>query len=879
MKKCAIALVPCLALLASPVAADKWTGRLEHRVTPSFQSVDLRIDPDQSEYTGSTRIEVRIHEELDSFTVHSEGLRIDRAVLRAGDESVVLTVEETHDDAVRLAATRPLSPGDYAVELSFTNEYDTTAVSLYRLDYDGEAYCFTQFEDDDARGAFPCFDEPIFKIPFQLTLRTPVADHAITNTPVESEETADGWRTTVFEKTPPLPTYLIAIAAGPFDFVEIPDFPVPGRVVTPKGRKHLAELAALHAARIMRACEKWFDRPYPYRKMDLLAVPEFWPGAMEHPGAITYRDTVLLLDTDNATPQQLRTLFRFTAHEFAHQWFGNLVTMEWWDDLWLNESFADWMGDRIVNSLYPEMRLLETEMQNTQRVLRADARPSSRAIRRPVSSTDDLLGSVGVTYLKGKLVLSMFERWVGPEAFRQGVLDYLEENAWGNANAADLWRALDGATGRPVARSLAKFLEQPAYPLIRAELQDGNRVRLAQERFCALGVDVPAQTWDVPIVLRYFDGHTVRSKTVLLDEADAVVELEADGPVEWIYPNGLAGGYYRWTLPDGDLATLSAAAPGALEPLERVEFLGNLGALLDAGVVTGDTYMETLLAFAADDRPSVLGAAAAGVTNVLNTFIGTELEDSFAVYVRHLMAPSLDQFGLDPVPGEHLTISAYRPTMLSFLGTCGQDEAVLAHARRLTDAYLEDPAAIDPALVFTLLSLTALEGDDSLWETFRQRFEESDVPSERSRYLSLLGSFEDPALRERALRYTLETELQPQETMTIPFVQSGLGEEEQDRVLDWVMDNHDALTARLPGPSRARLALFGGGCSNERWARAREFFSQDDIQAPGMAARLDRINDQVRECTGLREREIEAVRGFLMEFASRYDAVSAEPRF
>jgi len=869
-----LALVVLTASLPAGARAAKWDGRLGDAVSPTFQSIRLTLDPGRPDYEGTTTIELDVREAVDSFRLHAEGIELESLTLAAAGESEgkALTAGPVGDaeDVVELGAARALAPGTYTLRIAFRAPYDTTAIGLYRLVSGGNAYAFTQFESDDAREAFPCFDEPSFKIPFQVTLTTPADDVAITNTPVESESVADGMRTTVFARTKPLPTYLLALAVGPFDLVDIPDFPFPARIVTPAGQGGLAGTATEETLPVLRALEAYFDRPYPYAKLDLIAVPEFWPGAMEHPGAITFRDTILLLDPERVTPGERDSLVRVIAHELAHQWFGNLVTLAWWDDLWLNESFADWMGDRVTEEVHPEFRTGERELQGTQGVLRSDARPSSPAIRRPIVAGDPLMDGIGVTYNKGKLVLAMFEAWVGAERFRNGVLDYLKENEWGNATASDLWRALDRATGRPVSAAMNGFLEQPGFPILEVRRTGARQVTIRQRRFHAAGVSVPPQLWQVPIRLHYADDLRIREAVVLLDREEKTFDLPVDDHLAWIYPNGGARGYYRWLMSRENLENLTRAASASLEPRERIELVGNLGALVDAGEMRADDYLEMLLGFAEDARPTVCQSVLEGSNRIQETFPDADLEEEFAVYVRHLLAPALDRIGLERRPGEEEDVTTLRPRLLGVLGGRGRDAALRERAREKTEAFLADAKAVDPTLAGTWLSLAARDGDADLWDTFRARFESATVPRERSRYLSLLGDFEEPRLRERALSYSLQGPLRPQEVFTIPRNVAQQGEAEQDEVVDWLLARYDEVVARMPPPSRGWLVFVGNGCSQERWNRVRDFFSADERQVPGMDRRIRRVDDAVADCLAMRTREEEHVRAFLADFAARH---------
>ena len=465
-----ILLLCCLNLLCGIDLAGADNARLGRDVLPTFQSVSLRLDAGTSSYTGTTRIEIEVKRPTDTIRFHAEGVVMDKIRLSGSKGAVTLTTSTGTKGLITAKANRSLPAGAYTLDIEFHDTFNTDAVGLYRMEKDGRSYAFTQFEADDAREAFPCWDEPEFKIPYQFTISVPENQIAIANTLPEKETVEKGWKTTVFKTTRPLPSYLLAIATGELETVEIPGLGVPARVVTVKGQSHLTKAAIETTGPLLRALEAYFGSPYPYDKLDLIAVPEYWAGAMENAGAITFRDDVLLLDPATQTVSQLSRLVRINTHELAHMWFGDLVTMQWWDDLWLNESFADWIGDKITQQVYPEFDWELSALQNSQHIMFADAQPSTRAIRQPIESTDNLFENVGLAYDKGKAVLAMFERWIGPETFQKAVIAYLEAHKWGNATADDLWKELDKASGKNVSQVLAGFIEQPGYPLVELQM-------------------------------------------------------------------------------------------------------------------------------------------------------------------------------------------------------------------------------------------------------------------------------------------------------------------------------------------------------------------------------------------------------------------------
>lgn len=864
-------LSTCFALallLAGPAAAAAVAGesrRLGDAVVPTRERITLRIDPDRSDFSGSVRIAISVRRPTTSVRFHAEELTLGRVELAAGEERVALAPQVGERGRVVATAPRELAAGDYTLEIDFTGTLGSRVVGLYRVEQAGRGYAFTQFEATDARRAFPCWDEPSFKIPYQLELAVPTGQTAVTNTPIESRSEADGWQRVVFAETPPLPSYLLAIAVGPFDSVPITGLSVPGRVYTPAGQSGLAGAAVEVTPPILAAVERYFGRPYPFAKLDLIAVPDYWPGAMENPGAVTFADRVLLIDPAASTAVQRRNLARITAHELAHMWFGDLVTMRWWDDLWLNESFADWMGDKITGELFPEFGWELTSLREVEEVMEGDARPNSPAVHRPVDDESQAMEGLGLVYAKGRAVLGMIERWVGEEAFRKGVLDYLQAHAWGNATAEDLWAALSKASGTDVAGALRSFVDQPGLPLLEVEVGPEGALEVRQRRFLNDGVTAPAQRWEVPVVLKFRTADGTGTRSLVLKDESARLTLGAE--IVWVMPDAGGRGYYRWRVPAPMFLALAERAGEELTPRERIALLGNAAALLDAGALGGDEYLKVLNAFAGDPEPEVVSALLDGLGKVEGAFVPDDRRDAFTAYVRSTLGPALARFGLAPTPGEPESVSLFRPRLLAWLGDEGADPEVRRYAASLARTYQTNPSAVDPSLVGVVLRLAAADGDRALFDAFRQRFEQSRVPADRGRYLEALGSFKRPELREEALRYALSGPLRPNELFTIP---GNLAEDEagRDRLYRWATDHYGAIAARIPPDFIVYLPFVASGCSLERLESARAFFSAPEHRVEGTEKQLARIADQVHDCAGLRRREGPVVAAYLARFGA-----------
>ena len=853
-------------VIPTKTAVASGSGRLLRDVLPTFEAIKLNLDARKPGYTGSAHIELRVNSATDSFQFHSEGITLRRVTLRSA-KAIVPSTHAAAGPAVATVRVRsPLKPGAYTLDIDFTNKFSTQAQGLYRLETGGESYCFTQFESDDARKSFPCWDEPSFKIPYQLTLTVPKGHRAVTNTPVARVVPGKTTKTVLFRRTKPLPSYLLAIATGPLEMVPITGMSVPGNVVSVKGTSALSGTAAAMAPRLIGALERYFGRPYPYEKLDVIAVPEFWPGAMENAGAVTFRDDVLLVEPKTASVRQLSTLSVFMAHEFAHMWFGDLVTMEWWDDLWLNEAFAEWMGNKISDEVYPEYKMHVQDLQATQGAMSIDSRLSTRAIRQPVSALDNLLQAADeLAYKKGQAVLGMFEQWLGPETFRAGVLAYLKEHEWGTAVGSDLWSALSKASGKDASGPMTTFLDQGGVPLLTVEVQADGRVKLSQRRFLSYGVQAPGDPlWKIPVALTYSDGSAVRTQRFLLSERETTVALEGSKAPVWVNPNHDASGYYRWTVPLETMEKLAANSAEIMSPGERVGYLGNLAALLDAGLIHGDEYIRLLGRFADDPNPEVNTAVQQGVDRVRRTFVTPDVADAFAAYVRRTLGPALGRMGLSRRPGEEDGVSLVRPTLIYTLGDDGKDPRVLAFADSLATQYIAAPASVDPSLAGVALALSALRADAPRFADYKQRFETAKIPADRSRFLNALGHFRDPKLVDEVLNYSLQAPVRPQEVFTIANA-VGSAIENEDHLYRWIEENFGAISTKIPPMYVVFLPGYAGGCSVKRLEAAKTFFAGPPHAVPGTEKELAKVADQVNDCAGLRQREGAVVAAYLSQ--------------
>ncbi len=573
----AMFLLPLLVLAAASLMDRALAGpdgkppslRLPGGVRPLRYAIDLSLSPGEEPFTGIVDLEIEIERPLDLLWLNADNLTVSEATLTlagapAGDSESALhpRIVPGGEDFVGLALASPVGPGRARLHLVFSGQARVKETrGIFRRKEGADWYLYTQFEEIGARRAFPCFDEPRFKVPWQLTLRVPKGLTAVSNAPLlqdgspgEHADRDDEGRTAFrFAPTRPLPSYLVAFAVGPLEFAEGPPSgskKVPFRVVTPRGQRDQAAYAVAATPQLLTLLETYFGTPYPFDKIDIIAVPLFG-GAMENPGLITFSRGLLLTTPQEETLARQRRFSTVMAHELAHMWFGDFVTMDWWDDIWLNESFANWMENKIVEQWKPGWDVPLQRVRRRNRAMETDSLISARRVRQPIESKDDIANAFdAITYDKGSAVLAMFEGWIGSEAFRKGVQRYLSRHAWGNANAEDFFAALSEDAQRDVAPAFRSFLDQGGVPMVTGTLacsaDEPPVLRLDQSRYLPSGSKgSDRQTWRIPICIRYGTEQSgEHRRCLLLENASTDLPLEGSCPT-WLVPNEGMSGYYR----------------------------------------------------------------------------------------------------------------------------------------------------------------------------------------------------------------------------------------------------------------------------------------------------------------------------------------------
>jgi len=863
-----LGLAPAAMFLCA--CAPSYPMRLGRTVLPLSQDIALDIDAARDGYTGKVAIELDVRMYTDTIRFHAGEMDLESVVLDGPDNSIPLDCAIGNKGLVTARAPALLKPGRYILKIEFAKEFNRKGVAIYKTEYAGAAYVFTQFEPEFAREAFPCWDDPGFKIKWRMTLKVPKDHLAVSNTPPQRVTMSPGSKTVRFMRTRPMPSYLLAVAAGPMETVSVEGMSVPGRIITARGQKHLAEMARRISPPLLKTLEDYFECPYPYGKLDQIAVPEFNFGAMENAGAITYRDSILLKDPGTASASQRSRQARIVAHEMAHMWFGNLVTPKWWDDLWLNESFASWMALKVVRKVHPEFDLANSDIGSRERAMGADSVASTRPIRREVRASENMSKLFNaIAYSKGMAILTMVEDWLGEESFRKGMVHYMNQHRWGNADAFDLAADLARVDDSDINAIMKDFITLPGVPLVKVEFVDEGTVRLTQSRYRLCGeTGETGRPWNIPVILRYSDGQKEYTQRVLMTGSVEVVKLKSailrkvDG---WLYPNADEKGYYRWALEGGELARLSQIVRAKFDTRRKLGFLGNVSALFYAGDIPAGEFLTIVGAFNLDPAPEVVARVVELLNQMHVDFITDDLGDNYAAYLRAVLGESLRKIGLARGKAESVHTASLRAGLISLLGEKGGDADIMKLARAQAANYVKDPRSVDPSLAMSFLKLAAITGDAKLFDKFARKFETAKDPTERTHYIEALSNFRYPQLMDKALDYAMNGPVKPNRVYKIVFGQAW-DETTRRKLFGWVVANYDAIRKRVPSQAMPYYPWIADGRSLKLLEEARRFFLDDKRRAGGMKDEVRNVTDSVNLRMRLNARQRDNIIRFLDRF-------------
>jgi aminopeptidase N len=852
---------------ALPAPAPREDGRLPVTVTPQRYSLELRIDPSQPRFSGVTAIQVTVPQPTSFVVMHARDMHLTRALARAGGRelSATATTRLAHGGVVPeelvLAFEQPLPAGTATLELAYDAPFAADLTGLYRVQEGGAWYAYTQFESTDARRAFPCFDEPGFKTPYDVSIAAPRGMLAMANAPEaghpDASRAPDDLLVHHFETSRPLPSYLVAFAVGDFDVVQGQTSPFPIRAITTKGKGRLTSLALEASAALIAELGNYFDVRYPYPKLDIVAVPDFEAGAMENPGLVTFRDELLLLDPDHATTGSRREQALTIAHEFAHQWFGDLVTAAWWDDLWLNEGFATWAEARMVDAWQPSFGARLEQVSAVQRVMDTDALRSARAVREPVHSSSEAMEAFdGLTYEKGAAVLRMLEAWLGPDTFRRGVQRYVHEHAWQNARAQDLFDALDFVSAQKVGELAGGFLDKPGVPSVLLDWKcgaKGGSVELRQSEWRPLGGGgEPARKWTLPVCVATDTEKTPSCFTLGSDP----IRRDLGACPTWLYPNAEEAGYYRFVMDRAQLLALTRSAR-ALDAADRLGLVSNAWAAVRQGAIDPGTMLDVLPTFDQEGHRVVVDQIVDVLRGMNRALVDDSDREVFQRYVVARMASKKAALGWEPPrgPREDDERALERRAVLATLGSVARDPRTLDEAERYAQRWLKDPASVPADMAAVAVPLASLRAGGSRLDELRAAARSASQPEDRAIALRAMGMFDDPVVLGRALDLTLTDEVKLSEITSV-FGSAMSRPEGAPRLFAWEKEHWEALRRHAPGSlgQDVLVTVAGGLCTRALRDEAAAFFAGATAGLEGIKRPLAERLEEASLCVALRER-------------------------
>jgi cytosol alanyl aminopeptidase len=816
---------------------------------PSKYELFLDLDPTSETFYGEVVIGLNLENPTRDLWLHGSDLNIEEATITFSGEERKARVTKQTDDFLRLKwSGKVQGNGSLTIRYSGSIEQETPQGLFHREKSDID-YLYTQFEAESARAMVPCFDQPEYKVPWSITVRVPDGNDAYSNTPLLNAVNDGDYTIFEFAETLPLPTYLISVAVGPFDVVDggiagRNDTPI--RFLVPKGESDQVDWAIQTTGAILEWQEEYFDQPYPYKKLDVVSIPNLIGfAAMEHPGLITFTERLLSVPEETDTLGRRRSYVSVQAHELAHQWFGNLVTMAWWDDIWLNEGFASWMADKTTAALYPAWNREYSQLSAREAAMRADSLTTARQIRQPIETQADIEMSFdSITYSKGQAVLQMFETWLGEDKFQQGLRDYMKTYAHGTASTNDFLQALEQATGQPVTDSFSSFLDQPGLPLINMTLDctDKPKVLLEQQRY--LPSEPEAQgLWMVPICIR---GSHPTPSCIVMTEATATIKLPDETCPEGIVPNVNSAGYYRSALaPDSVRALLSR---DDLTGVERVGVIGDTAALITSGQLPPAIILEQIESLVALEQVQITRSTLRIVGNLDDNLISDDIRSQYQLFIRSTYGPMAYSLGFDTKEGESEEMSMLRPTLLSIVGQQGNDLDIQAEAKERVPEILNSGTGVAPEALSVTLRLAAISGDLDMFNTLRSALETTDNPKLRTSILTALASIPDPQAVQATLEWALEDELPLSERGALLGPPFG-SRDTLPIAWSFMKENLDEVTGAIPAPFRRYIIYMASGfCDIEARDEVIEVFKKPASRWLGGTKTLGEVTERIDVC-------------------------------
>ncbi|HWZ45977.1 MAG TPA: M1 family metallopeptidase [Candidatus Saccharimonadales bacterium] len=867
--------IGALLLLSAALAGAQ---RLPANTVP--EHYDLTFTPDllQATFTGVESVRVRLNQPGRSVVLNAAEIEFKQAsITQEGKTQIAQVNADPGKEQATLTVAEPLVAGPASIQIEFTGTLNDKLRGFYLARTRLRSYATTQFESTDARRAFPSFDEPALKATFSISLIVDKDDTAISNGRIISDTPGPGANkhTLKFSTTKKMSSYLVAMAIGDFECNEAEESGIPVRVCGTPDKKLLGKVALRYAAEILRYYNGYYGIPYPFEKLDIVGVPDFEAGAMENTGAIFYRESLLFIDEKNSAVDSRVAVFEVLAHEMAHQWFGDLVTMKWWDNIWLNEGFATWMESKPSQALHPEWHGALAAVRAANTALMADSLRSTHPIHARAETPEEINELFdSISYEKSAAVLRMIETYVSPEVFRRGVNAYLRKFSYGNATAEDFWGTITAASLRPVNRIMPTFVNQPGVPLIKVRSvciqppavavvkSKGRRARrvikpqpkteitITQQRFqsgapAAGATDPP---WMVPVCIKSEAG---KAFCQVFGERTQTVRVA--GCSSWVFANANAVGYYRTQYDPAALRGLGPVLMDQLTTAERMSLVQDQAALTLAGQESAGAFLDLVAALNQDQEYSIVDAYASALEGIRNYLVTGEDRQAFQEWTRSNFRPLMAKVGWSSAKEETDDTRLLRATLVKIMGSIAEDPETIRTAMKLARQYLKDPNSVDASMAQEVLVVAARNGDAALFEDYLNAMNGMTAPEQFYAVSFALANFRDPKIVERVLKNSVSEAVRNQDAAGL-IAAVVRKPENQEIAWAWVKDHWADVEKKITMSSGGAIVnATGTFCEAGMRDDVKQFFTEHKV--PSTERTLKLATERMNTCISFRERQ------------------------
>ena len=844
------AVLPFLVLTLSLATAQRLPDGIAR---PDNYKLKFTPDLEKATFEGDETITVRVLKPTSEITLNSADIDFHEiSITSGGATQKAKATAEKDKEMVVLAVEKPLAAGPATIHITYTGILNSEMRGLYLgKDDQGRKYAASQFEATDARRAFPSFDEPDYKATFDITAVADKGQVAISNYKVESDTPGPGDKHTVtFATTAKMSSYLAALVVGNFEYVEGSVDGIPIRVYSTPGKKEMGRFALEAAESIVGYMNKYFAIKYPYGKLDLIALPDFSAGAMENIGCITFREVLLLIDEKQGSVDLKKTIASVTSHEIAHMWFGDLVTMKWWDDIWLNEGFATWMSSKPIKQWRPEWNFDLDDVSGTGGTLNVDSLANTRPIHQAAETPAQIQELFdGIAYGKAASVLRMLESYLGEETFRAGVNAYLKEHQYANSTADDFWDTQAKTSHKPVDKVMPTWVKQPGAPIVNVKAQcSGNstNVSLAQQRYYVDRAKFEAandQLWQIPLCLKGSASGAVKCE--LMTKKEETFTLP--GCSNWVLTNAGATGYYRTGYQPDAVRALATDAETKLTPAERIALQNDIWASVRVGKEPVGDYLAFAQGLQSDRNRAVVEDVLGRLNYIGQYLVNDSDRDAFRSWLRAYLSPAMKEVGWEPKAGESDEQRTLRSRVIGSLGYDARDPEALAQARKLADKALADPSSVDSELAGGAFGLAALNGDSEFYDKLMVALKNPKSPELYYAYFFTLPQFSDQKLLQRTLDYAVSPDVRSQDALGL--ITNVLGNPAGEKLAwDFIQSHWDAV-AKAGGPFASAQVVGATSvfCDAAMRDQVTQFFTAHKVEAAERTYKqsIERINNCV----------------------------------